>query len=221
MDHRSAGQEGRGAVTGPLACLAVCALALPAQASCIAISFGLDVSGSVNGTERQQMRQGLAAALTRPEIIEQFGAGAYSLQIFEYADAQSIVVDWTMINGPADLEAAAAAVLSQGVGGAGTQTGEAMLFGLNQFGRSGCGEIRLNIVSDGDSPTGTPPHFVRQQFEADWRYGVNAIAIGPMGAGFLEANVVFGSGAFVEVATGFDAFEEAVSRKLGRELVGM
>lgn len=208
-------------MTGPLACAVVCALAMPAQASCIAVSFGLDVSISITPDERQDMREGLAAALASPEVADLFGRGVYRIAVWEWSERQSILVDWMDVTGPADLQNVAGAILSAGIPpiAANTATGNAMLFGYEHFAASGCDELRLNIVSDGENNSGPAPHTVRPQIEADWRVQLNGIGIGD-GAEYLRNNVILGSGAFVEPAT-IERFREAVERKLGKELVGL
>ena len=96
------------------AALAV-ALAGPAAAQdCrLALSLGLDVSSSVSTSEYRLQADGLAAALTDPAVAEAFlmSPGArVALHVFEWSgtEQQRVVLGWSWIEGPADLERVAA-----------------------------------------------------------------------------------------------------------------
>ena len=71
-----------------LAALLLCA-ALPAQAACrLALSLGLDVSGSVDETEYGLQMHGLAAALLNPQVQDAllaFPGAPVRLHVFKWA----------------------------------------------------------------------------------------------------------------------------------------
>lgn len=193
--------------------------ASPASA-CTAIILALDVSNSIDAGEYRQMREGIAAALVDPAIIEAATGGDYRLAVFEWANGQQVTLGWSPIGSEAELRAAAGAILAAPrakLGGA-TGTGEAMRFGVALGEATECADIKLNVVSDGEHNHGVGPGSVRDGLTT-FRTQINGVAIGTDGS-FLRDRVIYGSGSFVEVADDFDGFERAMVRKLGREIVG-
>lgn len=186
--------------------------------SCVAIILAIDVSTSVKPADFRHMREGVAAALASPEIIEAAAGGDYRIAMFDWAQRQAMALDWTPINSEAELRAAAAAVLAAPRVSLGnnTATGEAMQYGVALGEATECADVRLNIISDGENNAGADPTIVRDGLTT-WRTQINGVAIGD-GGDFLRDRVIYGSGAFVEIADDFAGFREAMIRKLGREM---
>jgi hypothetical protein len=224
---------------------AVCALALTllpfqAVAACrLALVIGLDISGSVDEAEYRLQLDGLASALLNPEVQKAFLAipGApVRLSVFEWAGlgSQSEVIGWTQIDAPRDLEGVAAQlrIKQQGPRELQTAIGQAMFYGAQSLsGQSECWRLTLDLSGDGESNIGARPRDVRMQ-PLLAEVTINALVIGQNAARYLnysqseikqltvyfESEVIRGQDAFVEAAVGFEDFEEAMARKLLKEL---
>ncbi|ROU00354.1 DUF1194 domain-containing protein [Histidinibacterium lentulum] len=204
-----------------------------------ALVLGLDVSGSVDGAEYRLQRDGVAAALTAPEVAEALfaGPGHVRLAVFEWSGpaAQRVLLPWTEI-GDAEALAGAVAVLHGGVRqqsepttalGAAILTGARMLREQNGV----CWQLTLDLSGDGKSNTGPRPGEI-DPGALPGRMVVNGLVIGAEAdvagprrlveigelVAYFRAEVLRGPGAFVEVALGFEEFEAAMRRKLVREL---
>ncbi len=220
--------------------LAALLAAAPAGAACrLALSLGLDVSASVDAAEYRLQLDGLAAALLRPEVQEAmlaFPGAAVRLHVYEWAGQGSlrVLLDWTEIAGPQDLLAAATALRGSGrvQMDPSTAMGEAMLAGGAALAaQRDCARHTLDLSGDGRSNAGPRP---RDVGAAPQLAGVtvNGLVVGadPRSAAdprdaatgellfYYRAEVIRGPGAFTELARGFAGFEEAMARKLLREL---
>jgi hypothetical protein len=99
----------------PLVILAAALAAGPAEACRLALLLAMDISSSVDAGEDALQRQGLAAALRSPEVAAAALAvpgDPVALAVFEWSGRfqQALVLDWTLLSSPADLERAAATV---------------------------------------------------------------------------------------------------------------
>ena len=202
-----------------------------------ALALGLDVSGSVNADEYRLQLDGLAAAFQSREVRETLlsvPSVPVRVAVYEWSGPRQfnrrILVDWIVI----DSEAALASLTSRLQGtvrrpsGPSTALGAAMEFGIALLAtQTDCPKRTLDISGDGTSNTGLRP----QDVSAPNWITINGLTIGENRAGFdpslqelstyFEANVLRGPGAFVETALGFADFENAMTRKLLRELQGL
>lgn len=211
------------------------ALGAEAGAECRqALALGLDVSGSVSPSEYRLQIEGLANALLDAEVSAALLArpdAPVRLAVFEWSGRadQFLLLDWSDLRNEVDLIAAVQAIRAAerrratpttAIGSA-LQTGEALL-SRQQV----CWTRTLDLSGDGKSNTGPRPQDVTL---SDPNMTVNGlvIAAGTAGdglllpeviAGYYESFVVRGPGAFVETALGFEDFQEAMTRKLLREL---
>ena len=227
---------------GALAAIALAALlaAGPATAVCRqALALGLDVSGSVDPDEYWLQRNGLAAALVAPEVIEAFLAlpeAPVSVMVFEWSGFyyQKTLVSWTPILNAGDLERVAADMLAvpRRRGENATGIGAAVLYAGQAFRDVPlCWKKTLDLSGDGKNNDGPGPEMLTEDAGAQG-FTINALVIGgdPRQHGdqrqihvaelvaYFQRNVIRGPGAFTEVAVGFSDFEEAMTRKLLREL---
>ncbi|OIP83527.1 MAG: hypothetical protein AUK37_07150 [Rhodobacterales bacterium CG2_30_65_12] len=202
-----------------------------------ALALGLDVSGSVDSQEYRLQLDGLAGALTHPEVVRALLGGAAApvrLMVYEWSGPahQRIVADWTAIADAATLEGFAARLMATTRAPAppSTALGAALAAGAALLaGQSACWRQTLDISGDGMSNTGPRPQDIAPA--ALDGITVNALAIltddagtrtdGTDLAGYFEAYLVRGPGAFVEQAAGFADYERAMRRKLLRELEGL
>ena len=207
-----------------------------------ALALGLDVSGSVDTAEYALQLGGLAAALESPDVSEALleppGLPVH-LAVFEWSGpgARRLLLDWTAIDGP-DVLARVTGIL-RGTGRVpldpSTAIGEAMLYGADLLSRRPeCPRWTLDLSGDGRANAPPRPVEVRAM-PALARITVNALAVGvdqPVHGDIRQAEiaalqayfaseVIHGPGAFVETALGYSDFEDAMRRKLLRELEGL
>ncbi|QUJ77945.1 DUF1194 domain-containing protein [Sulfitobacter albidus] len=208
-------------------------MALPAVAvECrLALALAIDVSSSVDATEDALQRSGTVAALTAPAVREAFFAGdlPVALAVYEWSGRynQEIILDWTMIDSPAALVAAAETVArsERSHNDFPTAMGYALGYGAELLARGPrCLRKTLDMAGDGQSNEGFPPAAAYREFPfAD--VTVNGLVVnaadfeGEVGLiAFYRSQVIYGPGAFLVVAEGFEDFERAMTRKLEREL---
>jgi hypothetical protein len=220
--------------------LAFAALAGPAaraaEAVDAAIVLAADVSRSIDDEEFALQRQGYAAAIASAKLMEaiRLGArGAIALCYVEWAGEaeQKVVVDWKVVRSDADAQAFAGALVAAPRSFLGrTAIGSAL-------GESGVDAARrvIDVSGDGTSNQGLPAAESRDAAVAAG-VTVNGLAIfnrraaamggylalhtNPPGglAAYYRDNVVGGAGAFVLPIDDFNAFSDAMVRKLIAEI---
>lgn len=216
--------------------------AIAAEPACRqALALGLDVSGSVDEEEYRLQLDGLAAALRAPQVQEAFLAmpqAPVELAIFEWSglNQHRLLVDWTPI---ADVETLGRiSARLRGTFGSytdpSTAIGAAMVYGaglLDQ--RRDCWQHTLDISGDGPANIGPDPGLIPEAVVG--HITINGLVIIPASRAnttknlrnvktlfeYYEAQVIRGPGAFVEAADDFEDFENAMTRKLLRELAGL
>ena len=221
------------------ATLALFGMAAQGEASCrVALALGLDVSDLVDGAEYRLQLDGLASALTRPEVVAAFLADPEAeVRMFVYewagADSQRRIIDWSVVRSAADLQAVAETlrlrprielVPSTGLG-------EAMLYGVAALSaQPDCHRHVLDISGDGKSNAGVLPRDLSS--DALGGVTVNGLVVGTRGIfsgeqwwteitdvhEYYTTDVIRGPGAFAMTATSYSDFEDAMARKLLREL---
>jgi hypothetical protein len=213
------------------ACLAAIFAASPAAACRLALLLALDVSSSVDAIEDRLQRGGLVSALIAPEVQAAFFASddPVALAVYEWSGRynQEVVLDWTMIDSPAALLAAAEVVAAsrRSHNEFPTAMGYALGFGSEMFARAPrCLYKTLDMSGDGQNNEGFGPLLAYREFPfAD--VTVNGLVVNAAEFAsetqlidFYRNEVLWGPGAFMEVAQGFDDYERAMRRKLEREL---
>ncbi|SDE45383.1 DUF1194 domain-containing protein [Limimaricola pyoseonensis] len=195
-----------------------------------ALVLGLDVSGSVDAREYALQRDGVAAALTAPDVAAALLDPAMPpvrLAVFEWSGPGEtrLILPWTGIDGAAALSAAARQIRSARRAGFGPTTalGGAMGEGYALLAaQPDCDRHTLDLSADGTSNAGPRP---QDTGAAPPGVTVNALLVAPEAPGraaplvdYFRAYVIRGADAFVETAIGFDDYEAAMRRKLLREL---
>ncbi|SLN21755.1 DUF1194 domain-containing protein [Pseudooctadecabacter jejudonensis] len=216
------------------------ALATPSAAQDLcrqALALGLDVSGSVDAREYRLQLDGLAAALGDTDVRAALLSTPdipVRLAVYEWAEPREerLILGWTAIKSEADLarvQTTLRATLRSDMG-ASTGIGSALRTGFNLLAQQDrCFTRTLDISGDGKGNTGQRPQDVAnmppdvtvnglvigvdESVSADNRN----LQIGELTA-YYAAFVIRGPDAFVETALGFDDFEDAMRRKLLREL---
>lgn len=220
--------------------LLMCLVATPLAAQCRqALALGLDVSGSVDSREYRLQLDGLAAALQRPEVqdlILSDPSTPIRLAVFEWSETsfQRVLIDWTTLRSSSDLQAIAERLKATRRSSApqGTAVGAAMQFGAGLLaGQADCWKRTLDLSGDGKHNVGPHPRTAKSALRSAG-LTINGLVIGADDPGngdarfvqigelsaYYNAWVILGPGAFVETALGFEAYEDAMTRKLIREL---
>lgn len=217
---------------GALAIAATVIAASPAQACRLALVLAVDVSSSVDADEDQLQRNGIASALLDPDVEAAFfiSPDPVALYVFEWSGRynQQVLLDWTLIETPNSLLAAAQAVASSTRlhDDFPTAMGYALGFAANQFSNApSCLSHTIDMAGDGINNDGFGP---KEAYAAFPFAGVtvNGLAVIVDNADdalvpYYEENVMRGPGAFVETANGFEDYATAMRRKLLRELTSM
>lgn len=199
-----------------------------AEACRLALLLAMDISSSVDPDEDALQRQGLARALTAPEVAEAFFAipeAPVALSVYEWSGRyqQDTVLDWTLIAAPADLAAAAARIAGSKRSYAEfpTALGYALGHAASLFQSAPpCAERKLDVSGDGINNDGFSPALAYKNFPLDG-ITVNGLAIGghdPEVFAYYATDLIRGPGAFVIEARDFADFERAMREKLLREL---
>lgn len=211
-----------------LALIALTATGAQADPCRLALVLGLDVSGSVDGAEYRAQLDGLATALTNPEVqaalLARPGAPV-ALSVFEWSgpDYQRPVLPWTELTGPRQIADAAEQIARtpRGTAPLSTAVGAAMAHGYSTLAqRPDCGRQVLDLSADGTSNTGPRPRDLPGP-----RAGVtvNALLVGdaPGLEDWFRTQVIRGPRAFIERADSYEDYGAAMRRKLLREISPM
>lgn len=206
-----------------------------------ALALGLDVSGSVDESEYRLQLDGLAAALLSPQVQEAFLAmpqAPVELAVYEWSglNQHRLLVDWTRITDASDLSAIS--IRLRGTFGSytdpSTAIGAAMVFGAGLLDRrQKCWQRTLDISGDGPANIGPAPGMIPDTVIGD--ITINGLVVVPNSRAnttknlrnvktlleYYSIEVIRGPGAFVEAAESFVDFENAMTRKLLRELAGL
>lgn len=195
----------------------------------LAMAFALDISISVDTAEYRLQREGLAAALTDPMVSELIVAhpGDVAMIAYEWSSEkrQVVVVPWHQISSEADLRSFSTALVDYPLVPYqySTAIGRAVAFGLNKLNeKPHCERKVLDVSGDGINNDGYPPGKAYEHFPVT---GITVNGLVVEGADekaltYYEEHVIHGAGAFVEVAESFEEYEEAMKRKLLREVSG-
>lgn len=193
-----------------------------------------DASGSIDAGEIRLQREGWAAALTDPEVLQAIAVqplGRIAVSFVEWGDAahQDVVVPWTVIDGRDSAEAFAAALLAAPRRAFGRNAiGSALAFAERLLESNGiAGERRIVDLSadSANSFEGPPIEPIRARL-VESGVTINGLAIlcrdpacsgRPVGYD-LEAvfarTIIGGPGSFVVPADRRTSFAEAARRKL-------
>lgn len=197
----------------------------------LALALAIDVSSSVDADEDALQRHGLAEALIAPDVQDAFfvSADPVALVVYEWSGRynQAVLVGWTMIREPADLVAAAVEIRTsrRSQSDFPTAMGYALGFGSTLLARGpDCLFRTIDVAGDGENNDGFGPAEAYAAFPFD---GVTVNGLVVNGGDFegeteliryFRDHVIRGPGAFIEIASGFTDYAEAMRRKLIREL---
>lgn len=232
----------KGARAQAAAALALAIWGAQAAADCRqALVLALDVSGSVDAGEYRLQIEGVARALQDAEVRARILAmpqAPVDLAVFEWSEAghMPLLVGWTTLSDDAAIDAVAGRLRATRRSPAppGTALGHAMERGLALLDeRPACWKRTLDISGDGQRNTGPNPRDVKPALAAAG-VTVNALVVGADNptigdtrqaeiaelSSYFRTSVIVGADAFVQTALGFEAYADAMRRKLLRELDG-
>lgn len=215
------------AVLAALAIAEVARAQSPYPTADVALVFAVDASGSIDENELKIQREGYAAALTHPDVIEAITNGAHGrimVAYFEWSGCteQGLKSSWSIIDSPETARAFAASLVQPGrvVPGASTCPSAALTYAGNLLALAPEIAERNVIDISGDGVEVGAYSVVHAARDALTSKGVtiNAMPIvaapdGPVQA-FYTDHVVGGPGSFVEPAKDFRDIEPALKRKL-------
>jgi hypothetical protein len=201
--------------------------------------LAVDVSRSVDDDEARLQREGYRSAMTDPRVVEAIRSGmmgAIAVAYVEWAgtDYQRLVIPWTHIGGQMEAEAWSA-VLAQAprVALSWTSISGGLDFSMRTLSESPFEGTRrvIDVSGDGVNNSGMPVEGVRDRLVAEG-VTINGLPImndrptfgrpSPIPLDqYYRDSVIGGEGAFLIAAEDFEAFGNAVRRKLVREIAGL
>ncbi|MBY0339511.1 MAG: DUF1194 domain-containing protein [Acetobacteraceae bacterium] len=205
----------------------------------VELVLAVDVSRSVDQEEQEMQMRGYANAFRDPRLVDAMSrgpVGSVAVTLFTWSDwnIQEHLVPWMKIEDQASAERFARAVdaaprrthLYTSISGA-------MDYAARLFGRGYEGTRKVvDISGDGINNSGRDVEAARQD-ALDQGIVLNGLAVldrspPPLGlAGqqplddYFRERVIGGPGSFLMVAEGFEAFEQAVRRKIIREVAAV
>jgi Protein of unknown function (DUF1194) len=198
-----------------------------------------DVSRSIDAPKFKLQRDGYAAAIVNPRVIQAIRSGALGkigVSFVEWSGvgSQKIVIDWTIIHDEASAKDFSAQVIEAPRAFAErTSISAGIDFALAQLARSPYDAARrtIDISGDGTNNSGRDVNVARDEALAKG-VTINGLVIltenslsysdhtNPLGGlhNYYRNNVVGGRGAFVVVAENFESFGQAILNKLIAEI---
>ena len=204
----------------------------------VALVLTVDASGSIDAAEFQLQKEGIAGAVSDPEVLSTIQSGRNGRIAIAYVEwgapgAPKIVVDWMPVGDAASASAFGDAVLRaprsiQSY----NAIGDAIDLAVSLFGNCPCQPTRRIIDVSGDNPDNRSHHPGPLACDAAVAQGItiNALAIlqdgrvGPSGKPWLvetyEQTIIGGFGAFAMAANSRADFARALRDKMVLEISG-
>jgi hypothetical protein len=199
-----------------------------------------DVSRSVDAAKFQLQREGYAAAISDPRVVEAVRSGRngrVGLIFVEWSGvtSQRVLIDWTAIGDAESAKGFGDRLLEAPRSFADrTSISGAITFAMEQFARSpyDCARRTIDISGDGTNNSGADVAVARDDAVAQG-VTINGLVIfsetplswnpdhtNPPGGldNYYRKNVIGGPGAFVLAAQNFNSFGEAIIKKLIAEV---
>jgi Protein of unknown function (DUF1194) len=199
-----------------------------------------DVSRSIDSEKFQLQREGYAAAITDPRVLEAIRsgrAGRIGLSFVEWSGltSQRVVIDWTTIGDAEQAKSFADRLLEAPRSFADrTSISSAIEFAMTHLARAPFESARRTIDLSGDGTNNSGREVTQARDEAIAQgVTINGLVIlsetplawnpdhtNPAGGleNYYRNNVVGGPGAFVMAAQGFDSFGQAIVKKMMAEV---
>jgi hypothetical protein len=211
-----------------------------AEQADLLLILAADVSRSIDSTKFQLQREGYAAAISDPRVLDAIRSGRNSrigLTFVEWSGvgAQRVVIDWTTISDAESAKGFGDRLLEAPRSFADrTSISGAIEFAMGQFARAPYDAPRrtIDVSGDGTNNAGRDVVSVRDEALAQG-VTINGLVIlsdtplvwnpdhtNPPGGldNYYRNNVVGGPGAFVQVARDFNSFGQAIVKKMIAEV---
>jgi hypothetical protein len=215
-------------------------LARAAEQVDLLLVLAMDVSRSMDQAKFLLQRQGYAAAVSNPQVLNAITSGPHQRIAVCFIDwsgpfEQKLVIDWSVIDGPAaalrfgDLVAQAPRSFYNS-----TSIGSGINFAAAQIARAPFEAERhaIDVSGDGTNNAGPDVQFFRDQAVAkgilvnglviltDIEVAPNPRHTNPPGGieKYYRDNVIGGAGSFVMVAEDYNSFGRAMVKKLIAEI---
>lgn len=196
----------------------------------LALVLAVDCSFSVDAVEFRLQMEGLGQAFFRPEIKKAIRAGyrqRIAVIVMQWSDEgnQMVVLPWTIIAGDADADEVGQVLsrMPRRLAEGGTSISTALAYGHGLFASGPEAERRvIDVSSDGRNNIGPPVDAARDRVVAAG-VTINGLVIlneWPTLDVYFEDQVAGGEGHFVISANNYEAYGEAIFRKLLKEITG-
>jgi hypothetical protein len=202
----------------------------PAQTDvAIALVLAVDTSGSVSAGRFELQKQGYAAAFRNPQVLNSIRSlvtQSIAVTMMQWTGPRLhvVVVDWTLIKDEASAHAFAGAIEAapRQLFGGGTSISGAIDYSRLLLAQSPFNGARrvIDISGDGSNNSGRPATEARDEAVHDG-IGINGLpilSIEPLLDRYYFENVIGGPGAFMIPAENYDAFADAILKKLITEI---
>ena len=198
----------------------------------IALVLAVDASGSVSNDRFELQKQGYAAAFRNPQVlnaIRSLDTQSIAVAMMQWTGPllHVVVVDWTLIKDEATANAFAAAIAAapRQLFGGGTSISGAIDYSRLLLARGPFQGARrvIDISGDGANNRGRPVTQARDEAVRDG-IGINGLPIltlEPDLDRYYYDNVIGGPGAFMIPAANYDAFADAILKKLINEIASL
>ena len=215
-------------------------IARAAEAVDLLLVLAADVSRSVDATKFQLQRDGYAAAINDPRVLDAIRSGprgqiAISFVEWSGAGNQKLVIDWMIVRDSATAQQFGAQIVEAPRSYADrTSISGGIEFAMTQFERAPFQSRRrtIDVSGDGTNNSGRDVTTARDEALAkdvtinglvilsERPLSWNAEHTNPPGGleAYFRANVIGGQGAFVMVAANFQSFGQAIISKLIAEI---
>jgi hypothetical protein len=216
------------------------AIALAAEQVDLLLVLAADVSRSIDSEKFQLQREGYAAAVSDPHVINAIHSGRNGRIAMTYVEwsgigSQRVVIDWTAISDAASAKGFGDQLLEAPRSFADrTSISGAIEFAMGRLVQAPFEAARhtIDISGDGTNNSGRDVTLARDAALAKG-VTINGLVIlsdtpliwnpdhtNPPGGleNYYRDNVIGGPGAFVQVAQGFDSFGQAIVKKMIAEV---
>ncbi len=201
----------------------------PTMACSLALVLAMDSSASVDTREHELQVNGLANAIRDPDVIDAIEAvGGIYLSAFEWSGRYQQVeqLGWRFLNDTASAQKAAEVLrhTQRGFTEFPTALGYALGHAAVLMDRAPvpCQRKVIDVAGDGINNDGFGPDSAYKAFNFKG-VTVNGLVIAPPNStpvDYYYSQVIKGPGAFVESASTYDDYADAMKRKLIREIIG-
>lgn len=196
----------------------------------LALVLAVDCSFSVDAREFALQMEGLGKAFMRDEVKRAIAQGhrqRIAVSVVQWSDEmnQKVVLPWTIVAGAADADELGQILFNtrRQLAEGGTSISTALVYSGALFAAAPSAERRvIDVSSDGRNNSGPPvkparDHLVAQGITIN---GLTILNEWPTLDTYFENSVAGGPGNFVMPANDYEDYENAIYRKLLREITG-